>query len=87
MPLLEKLREPLSAIRPMRAVFDQEYVRRIDGPNKKPKASKRDHAEMLMEDMRQFRERTGRRAPGHDLVRFDRSFPQARQGAPDAAGL
>ena len=40
MPLLEKLREPLSAIRPMTAVFDREYVRRIDGPNQKPRGSK-----------------------------------------------
>src|ERR1700685_4076373 len=37
MPLLEKLRDPLSAIRPMAAGFDQEFVRRLDGPNKKPK--------------------------------------------------
>jgi myo-inositol-1-phosphate synthase len=59
MPLLEKLREPLSRIQPMPAVFDQEFVRRIDGPNKKPKASKMDHAEMLMEDIRGFRESTG----------------------------
>jgi myo-inositol-1-phosphate synthase len=59
MPLLEKLREPLSAIEPMPAVFDHEYVRRIDGPNKKPKGSKMDYAEMLMDDIRGFRERTG----------------------------
>ena len=59
MPLLEKLREPLSAIRPMPAVFDHEFVRRIDGPNKKPKGSKMDHAEMLMDDISAFRESTG----------------------------
>jgi len=57
--LLEQLREPLSAIRPMKAVFDQEYVRRLDGPNVKTGGSKMDKAEMLMEDIRQFRERTG----------------------------
>jgi len=56
---VETLREPLEAIKPMSAVFDQEYVKRIDGPNKKPKGSKREHAEMLMDDMRQFKERTG----------------------------
>ena len=56
---LATLREPLEAIKPLPAVFDQEYVKRIDGPNKKPKGSKRDHAEMLMDDMRQFQERTG----------------------------
>ena len=31
--LLEQLKEPLSKIKPMAAVFDQEYVKRIDGPN------------------------------------------------------
>jgi len=58
-PLLAKLKEPLAAIQPMRAVFDQEYVRRIHGPNVKPPASKMEHAEMLMDDIRRFRERTG----------------------------
>jgi myo-inositol-1-phosphate synthase len=55
---LEQLREPLSAIRPMPAVFDQDYVRRLHGTNVKPKGSKMDHAQMLMDDIRQFRERT-----------------------------
>ena len=32
-PLLEQLREPLAAIRRMKAVFDHEYVKRINGPN------------------------------------------------------
>ena len=59
MPLLEQLKEPLSAVKPMKAVFDQEFVKRLDGPNVKPKGSKMDHAEMVMEDIRQFRERTG----------------------------
>jgi myo-inositol-1-phosphate synthase len=58
-PLLEQLREPLSAIRPMKAVFDQEYVKRIHGPNVKDKGSKMDKAEMLIEDIRNFRESSG----------------------------
>jgi myo-inositol-1-phosphate synthase len=58
-PLLEQLREPLSAIRPMKAVFDQEYVKRINGPNVKTEGNKMDKAEMLMEDIRKFRESTG----------------------------
>lgn len=57
--LVDQLKEPLSAIKPMTAVFDQEYVKRITGPNQKPKASKMEHAEMLMDDIRQFKERTG----------------------------
>ncbi len=32
---LEQLKEPLSQIKPMKAVFDQEYVKRINGPNVK----------------------------------------------------
>jgi myo-inositol-1-phosphate synthase len=58
-PLLDKLREPLSAIRPMKAVFDQEYVKRIIGPNIKDKGTKMDKAEMLMEDIQNFRQTSG----------------------------
>ena len=57
--LLEKIRQPLEAIKPMQAVFDHEYVRRLNGPNIKTQGSKMDKAEMLMEDIRQFRDRTG----------------------------
>ena len=53
--LLEQVKEPLSAIRPMKAVFDHEYIRRIDGPNVKKTGSKMDKAQMLMEDIEQFR--------------------------------
>jgi myo-inositol-1-phosphate synthase len=58
-PLLDQLQEPLSAIRPMKAVFDQEYVKRITGPNVKSQGSKMDKAEMLMEDIRNFRQSSG----------------------------
>ncbi len=57
--LLEKIREPLESIKPMKAVFDSEYVRRIHGPNVKDRGSKMDKAEMLMEDISQFRQATG----------------------------
>src|SRR5437879_2585630 len=57
--LLEKVREPLERIRPMEAVFDQEYVRRIKGPNVKEARTRMDKAEMLMDDIRQFQDRTG----------------------------
>ena len=52
---LDQLKEPLSAIRPMKAVFDQDYVRRINGPNVKQAATKMEKAEMLMDDIEQFR--------------------------------
>jgi myo-inositol-1-phosphate synthase len=57
--LLEQLKVPLSAMKPMPAVFDQEYVKRLNGSNMKPKGSKMDHAEMVMDDIRRFKQTTG----------------------------
>jgi myo-inositol-1-phosphate synthase len=57
--LLEKLQDPLHAIKPTKAVFDSEYIKRITGPNIKDRGSKMDKAEMLMEDIRQCQESTG----------------------------
>lgn len=57
--LLDQLQEPLAAIQPMPAVFDPDFVRRINGPNVKQKGSKMEKAEMLMEDIRTFQHRTG----------------------------
>jgi myo-inositol-1-phosphate synthase len=59
MTLLEKLKEPLSAVKPMKAVFDQEFVKRLRGPNVKTKGSKMDQAGMVMDDIREFKEKTG----------------------------
>ncbi len=49
----------LKSISPMPAVFDQEFVKRLSGPNVKNGATKRDLAEQLREDIRSFRERNG----------------------------
>jgi myo-inositol-1-phosphate synthase len=57
--LLSQLKEPLSAIRPMKAVFDSEYIRRINGPNVKTGGTKMDKAEALMEDIEDFRKTSG----------------------------
>ncbi|MGA3024472.1 MAG: inositol-3-phosphate synthase [Bryobacteraceae bacterium] len=57
--LLEKVREPLEKIAPMKAVFDHEYVRRINGPNVKQGGTKMDKAHMLMDDIRKFQESSG----------------------------
>ena len=54
-PLLTKVKEPLQAIRPMAAVFDQEYVKRINGPNVKTEGSKMDKAHALIADIENFR--------------------------------
>ena len=52
--LLQSVKSKLSAIKPMTAVFDQEYVKRITGPNVKTKGSKMVKAEALMDDIKQF---------------------------------
>ncbi len=53
---LDPLREELLAIRPMPAVFDTAWVRRLDGPNVK-KGTLREKAEALVADIRGFMER------------------------------
>jgi myo-inositol-1-phosphate synthase len=57
--LLEQVKAPLSAIKPMKAVFDQNFVKRINGPNIMAEGSKMDHAQMVMDDIKQFQKRTG----------------------------
>jgi myo-inositol-1-phosphate synthase len=54
--LLEQVRPDLEAIKPMSAVFDRRYVKRLDGPNVKTGANKRELADQLREDIRGFKE-------------------------------
>ncbi len=49
--LLAQIKEPMSALKPMKAVFDQYYVKRLNGTNIKTGATKMDLAEQLMEEM------------------------------------
>jgi len=53
---LDPIQEFLSGIRPMPAVFDHNYVKKLDGPNKKTGSNKRELAEALRADIRRFRE-------------------------------
>jgi myo-inositol-1-phosphate synthase len=53
--LLDQIKDELSAIKPMPAVFDRQYVKRLDGPNVKKGKSKKDLAEQLIEDIRRFK--------------------------------
>ena len=48
---LDPVREELEAVRPMPAVFDREFVRKLDGPFTKAAATKMDLAQMLIEDI------------------------------------
>jgi len=53
--LLDKLKDELSAIRPMSAVFSSRYVRNISGPNIKTGSTLMDLAEQLIDDIHQFK--------------------------------
>src|SRR3984957_14649786 len=57
--LLDQLKPFLADIKPMPAVFDHNYVKRIDGPNVKKGKSKMDLAEQLRDDIRNFRKSSG----------------------------
>jgi myo-inositol-1-phosphate synthase len=54
---LEPIADFLAAIKPMPAVFDQKYVSRLSGTNVKKGKSKRDLAEQLRQDIREFKAR------------------------------
>ena len=53
--LLERIKPELAAIKPLSAVFDRQYVKRLDGPNVKHGKNKRDLAEQLIQDIRRFK--------------------------------
>ncbi|MDP1568507.1 MAG: inositol-3-phosphate synthase [Vicinamibacterales bacterium] len=53
--LLDQIRDDLEAIKPMPAVFDQRYVKRLSGPNVKKGKNKKDLAEQLIADIRNFK--------------------------------
>jgi myo-inositol-1-phosphate synthase len=52
---LDPIKKELSALKPMKAVFDQEYVKRINGPNVKTGANKMELAHALMADIANFK--------------------------------
>jgi myo-inositol-1-phosphate synthase len=56
---LETAADDLRALRPMPAVFDRRYVSRLEGGNVKSYASLREAAELLREDIREFKQRNG----------------------------
>jgi myo-inositol-1-phosphate synthase len=57
--LVEQLGDELRAIKPMPAVFEQEYVRNLHGDNVKPEGSKMAWAEALIDDIQAFSETNG----------------------------
>jgi myo-inositol-1-phosphate synthase len=57
--LLEKIRPEMAAVKPWTAVFDRQYVKRLDGPNVKKGKNKKDLAEQLRADIRRFKAEHG----------------------------
>jgi myo-inositol-1-phosphate synthase len=57
--LLGALRHELEAVKPMPAVFDQQYVKRLAGPNVKTGKTKKDLALQLIDDIRAFKQEHG----------------------------
>jgi myo-inositol-1-phosphate synthase len=57
--LLDQIRPELEQIQPLPAVFDQRYVRRLDGPNVKKGRNKRDLADQLRADIQKFKADNG----------------------------
>ena len=56
---LDGVKDEMTAVTPMPAVFEHRYVTRIDGPNIKKQTNKKELAEALIEDIRQFQEASG----------------------------
>ncbi|HEX8396143.1 MAG TPA: inositol-3-phosphate synthase [Pyrinomonadaceae bacterium] len=57
--LVEELREQLDSLKPMPAVFNQNYVKRLHGTNVKTGKNKMELAEQLIADMARFKEEKG----------------------------
>src|ERR1700684_4713636 len=57
--LLDQLKPFLSSVTPRAAVFDHNYVKKIDGPNVKKGKTKMDLAEQMRQDLRDFKKTSG----------------------------
>lgn len=54
--LIEPLKEELTALKPWRAAFDKNYVRKLDGQHTKTAATKWDLAQQITEDIQRFQD-------------------------------
>jgi myo-inositol-1-phosphate synthase len=57
--LLNAIRPELEKITPMKAVFDQQYVKRLNGRNVKSGKTKMELADQLRQDIRDFKQKNG----------------------------
>jgi myo-inositol-1-phosphate synthase len=56
---LDPLKDRLASLKPMKAAFDKEYVKKLDGTYVKKGSTKRHLADQLIEDIETFKTRTG----------------------------
>ncbi|UCC38689.1 MAG: inositol-3-phosphate synthase [Candidatus Aminicenantes bacterium] len=57
--LLDEVQDEIKEIHPWKAVFDQNYVKKLSGNHVKEADTKYDYAQMLMEDIQNFRKSHG----------------------------
>jgi myo-inositol-1-phosphate synthase len=57
--LLDQLKDELEQVKPMPAVFEQSWVKKLNGPNVKKGATKMDLAEQVMDDIKRFKAEKG----------------------------
>ena len=57
--LLDQIKPFLQSVKPRKAVFSHDYVRKLDGPNVKKGKNKMELAEQVREDIREFRKSSG----------------------------
>lgn len=57
--LLNQIKPELEAVKPMKAVFDQRYVKRLNGTHVKQGANKMELADMLRKDIQDFKKTNG----------------------------
>jgi len=57
--LLQQIKPFLSSIKPRKAVFDRNYVRKLDGRNVKKGKNKMELAEQVRDDIREFKKSSG----------------------------
>ncbi len=55
--LLDQVRPEIEKIKPMKAVFDRNYVKKLNGTHVKKANTKYDYAQMLMDDIHNFKEK------------------------------
>ena len=75
---IEPIADFLKSIKPMPAVFDQYYVKRLDAPNVKPRSNQDGAGRGDPPGHPQLQGREQLRPPGHGLVRLDRDLHGGR---------